>query len=190
MQVGKPNPHLSGLDQKCGELSGGFVAFFPVLILLVRIAHTSGLSHCLSIMRRPRHALAPKSCLQDMFMSAFNESGSYRKVFGNNRRIAPQARRTKRLSQTELANLLGISAKAVDYYERRAKNPSLAFVRQAAEALNVPFEDLTGTSTQAASKPGPSKKLLRQLEQIQHLPKNKQRFVSELLDTVLQSDRS
>lgn len=101
-----------------------------------------------------------------------------------------QARRIKGLSQTELANLLGVSAKAVDYYERRAQNPSLAFVRQAAEALNVPFEDLAGTSTLAARKPGPSKKLLRQLEQIQHLPKNKQRFVSELLETVLQSDRS
>ena len=101
-----------------------------------------------------------------------------------------EARRSKGLSQTDLAGLLGISPKAVDYYERRARNPSLAFVRQASEALNVPFDELAGTAKLPAKRPGPSKKLLRQLEQIQRLPKGKQRFVSEFLDTVLESERS
>ena len=101
-----------------------------------------------------------------------------------------QARRAKGLSQSELAELLGVSAKAVDYYERRALNPSIAFVGKAAEALSVSFDELTGTVGKLPRKPGPSKKLLRQLEQIQRLPKGKQRFVSELLDTVLDSERS
>ena len=101
-----------------------------------------------------------------------------------------EARRAKGLSQIELADLLGISAKAIDYYERRARNPSVDFVSKAADALAVSFEDLVGGVSKKTQKPGPSKKLLRQLEQIQGLPKNKQRFVSELLDTVLDSKRS
>jgi transcriptional regulator with XRE-family HTH domain len=101
-----------------------------------------------------------------------------------------EARRAKGLSQSELANLLGVSAKAVDYYERRARNPSVDFVSKAAEALSVSFEDLVGAADKRTQKPGPSKKLLRQLEQIQSLPKSKQRFVSELLDTVLNTKAS
>ena len=101
-----------------------------------------------------------------------------------------EARRAKGLSQIELADLLGISGKAVDYYERRARNPSIDFVSKAADALAVPLEDLVGQADKKTKKPGPSKKLLRQLEQIQDLPKNKQRFVTELLDTILESNRS
>jgi len=101
-----------------------------------------------------------------------------------------KVRRAKGLSQTELADLLGVSAKAIDYYERRARNPSVDFVSKAAEALSVSFDDLVGGADRKNQKPGPSKKLLRQLEQIQSLPKNKQRFVSELLDTVLDTKRS
>jgi transcriptional regulator with XRE-family HTH domain len=100
-----------------------------------------------------------------------------------------EARRSKGLSQSELADLLGVSAKAVDYYERRARNPSVDFVSKTAEALSVSFDDLVGGADKKAQKPGPSKKLLRQLEQIQSLPKSKQRFVSELLDTVLDTNR-
>ena len=101
-----------------------------------------------------------------------------------------EVRRTKGLSQSELADLLGVSAKAIDYYERRARNPSVDFVSKAAEALSVSFDDLVGGADKKTRKPGPSKKLLRQLEQIQRLPKSKQRFVSELLDTVLDTKRS
>lgn len=101
-----------------------------------------------------------------------------------------ETRRAKGLSQSELADLLGVSAKAIDYYERRARNPSVEFVGKAAEALSVSFDDLVGGADKKTQKPGPSKKLLRQLEQIQTLPKSKQRFVSELLDTVLDTKRS
>lgn len=107
-------------------------------------------------------------------------------LFG--KRLA-SARRAKGLSQSELAEILGVSAKAVDYYERRAHNPSIEFVGKAAEALSVSFEELGGTGGKPTRKPGLSKKLLRQLEQIQRLPKGKQRFVSELLETVLGSER-
>ena len=100
-----------------------------------------------------------------------------------------RARQAKGLSQSELAELLNVSAKAVDYYERRAHNPSIEFVGKAAEALSVSFEELAGTERKSIRKPGPSKKLLQQLEQIQRLPKGKQRFVSELLETVLGSER-
>jgi hypothetical protein len=38
----------------------------------------------------------------------------------------------------------------------------------------------------ASTKRGPTPKLQRQLEQLQDLPRSQQRFVSQMLDTVLQ----
>ena len=55
-----------------------------------------------------------------------------------------------------------------------------------AKTLRVPIEDLLNASTKTASKRGPASKLQQQLEQISRLPKAQQKFVSQMLDTVLQ----
>ena len=54
-----------------------------------------------------------------------------------------------------------------------------------AETLAVSVEDLLGQEPQPAKR-GPTPKLQEQLEQLSELPRSKQRFVSEMLDTVLQ----
>jgi transcriptional regulator with XRE-family HTH domain len=51
-------------------------------------------------------------------------------------------RRAKGLSQTQLAELLDITRKMIDYYERRADNPSLNFIKGAAGALDVSVAEL------------------------------------------------
>lgn len=47
------------------------------------------------------------------------------------------------------------------------------------------LDELVGETTQARKR-GPTPKLQRQLEQISRLPRAKQRFVIEMLETVLQ----
>ena len=97
------------------------------------------------------------------------------------------ARRTKGLSQEALAELLGTTRVNVGYYERKATNPTLEFIQRCADALNIPIADLIGVEAPKRShKPGPSSKLQQQIEEIRRLPRSKQRFVSELLDTILQ----
>ena len=60
-----------------------------------------------------------------------------------------------------------------------------------ARALGVSLEELLGEeSAAAARKRGLAPKLQQQMERIQRLPKAKQRFVMEMIDTVLaQQDR-
>lgn len=54
---------------------------------------------------------------------------------------------------------------------------------------NVPVgpSELAGDEIKTATpRPSPAPKLIRQIEELRRLPRAKQRFVSELLDTVLQ----
>ena len=68
------------------------------------------------------------------------------------------ARIAKGWSQTELADRLKTTLKMIDYYERRANNPSVEFVRQAARVLSVPVVELLGEEAQIkrARKTGPT----------------------------------
>ncbi|MBA3607020.1 MAG: helix-turn-helix transcriptional regulator [Chthoniobacterales bacterium] len=98
------------------------------------------------------------------------------------------ARRAKGLSQEALAKLLGTTRVNVGYYERKATNPTLEVIQRCAEALSVPVADLIGaTAPKNGRKPGPPSRLQKQIEQISQLPRSRQRFVSEMLDTVLQN---
>jgi hypothetical protein len=56
------------------------------------------------------------------------------------------------------------------------------------ECLQNPgrFKDLIATPKRSAPKRGPASKLQQQLERISALPKAQQRFVMQMLDTVLQ----
>jgi hypothetical protein len=59
-----------------------------------------------------------------------------------------------------------------------------------AEAPAVSVETLIGQKQAAPAKRDPAPKLQQQMERIQRLPRAKQRFVMEMIDTVLaQQDR-
>jgi len=77
----------------------------------------------------------------------------------------------------------------VDYYERRAVNPSLALIEQLAEALEVSPADLLGVETRAThkrGKPGPTPQLQLRFERVQRLSRKDQEFIIRFLDTVLE----
>ena len=91
------------------------------------------------------------------------------------------------LSQKELAERLDTTREVIDYYERRAVNPALAFIERAAEALDVSVAELLGSEPKLArSRPGPTPALALRFEQIRHLPRKEQDFVIRFLDTVLE----
>jgi len=104
-------------------------------------------------------------------------------VFGRN---LAALRKSHGWTQPQLAEKLGISVDMLTYYERRARNPTAEFVAKAAAALEVSADELLGHSVKATKRSGPPSKLQKQIEEIRRLPRAKQRFVSELLDTVLQ----
>ena len=102
------------------------------------------------------------------------------------------ARARRGLSQQQLADRLGMSRDMIAYYECRAKNPTLEFLERAAEALRISVEELTGRAAARPTRkpPGPPSKLARQLDEVRKLPRAKQKFLSELLDSLLRAPAS
>ena len=96
-----------------------------------------------------------------------------------------QARKAAGLTQMQLANLLDVSQQMIDYYERRASNPTAAFIRKAAEALNVSVNELLGTECKPARKSGPPSQLEQRLSAIRQLSRDRQKLLLQVLDTFL-----
>lgn len=96
------------------------------------------------------------------------------------------ARKQRGLTQAVLAKRLGISRPLMDYYERRARNPSLDFIRRAADVLGVePGYFLEGGSVKK-KKPGPPSELELRIERLRKLPRSKQDMILAMLDAALE----
>ena len=95
------------------------------------------------------------------------------------------ARQAAGLTQTQLAERLSVSQQMIDYYERRAKNPTADFIRKAAATLNVSVDQLLGHEVKNGRKPGPPSQLERRLSAVRRLPRDKQKTVLQFLDAFL-----
>jgi transcriptional regulator with XRE-family HTH domain len=103
-------------------------------------------------------------------------------VLGN--RIA-RLRKDRPLTQAQLAETLGISQPTMNAYELGQRRVPVSALPVLARALGVGLEELLGETNTAARKRGPAPKWQQQIEAIAQLPKAQQRFVSQMLDTVL-----
>jgi transcriptional regulator with XRE-family HTH domain len=95
-----------------------------------------------------------------------------------------QLRKEQGLTQEGLAELLGVSQQSVAAYEIGRLRIALSMLPKLAKVLGVSVESLLGEDEKPAKR-GPTPKLQLQMERISQLPKPKQRFVMEMLDTVL-----
>jgi len=100
-----------------------------------------------------------------------------------------ELRKQAGLTQSQLGDLIQIKQQAVAAYECGKRRLPVSLVPVWARALGVTIEDFLGESN-GKGRPGPTPRLLRQIEQVSRLPRSKQHFVSEFLDTVLQQDQS
>ncbi len=96
-------------------------------------------------------------------------------------------RKAQNLTQQQLAEILDISQQTMAHYEVGRLRVAVSMLPTLAKVLAISVEDLIDVpSATKKNKRGPASKLQRQIDQIGLLPKTKQRFVSEMLDTVLQ----
>jgi len=95
-------------------------------------------------------------------------------------------RKEQGITQVQLAEVLGISQQYMQAFEAGRRKVTSSMLPTLAEVLAVSVEELIGVATANNKKRGPAPKLLQQVEQISHLPKAKQKFVMEMLDTVIQ----
>jgi len=113
---------------------------------------------------------------------ASTDQGSLRRQLGG--RIA-EARRAQSLTQQQLGELLGISQQMVAFYEIDCWRVPISLLPELARTLDVAMEEPIGEEAKPA-KHGLSPKLQPQLERITRPPKAQQRFVTQILDTVIQ----
>jgi len=86
----------------------------------------------------------------------------------------------------QLAEILGIAQQTMAHYEGGVSRIAVALLPPLARALNTTVEDLIGEDGKRGGKRGPASKLQQQLDQVSQLPRAQQKFVSAMLDTVLQ----
>lgn len=91
-------------------------------------------------------------------------------------------------SQAKLAKALDIPQRKISFYEREADPIPNTLVPSLAAVLGVGVGEILGVPDEGRGKRGPKSKLERQFEQVGRLPKSKQKFVSDFLDTVLKSN--
>jgi transcriptional regulator with XRE-family HTH domain len=91
----------------------------------------------------------------------------------------------KGLSQAQLGEALGMDRGLVAYYERAARNPSLELVQKIADFFGVTVGELLNDTAKAARKPGPPSQFVQLAEQLDRLPRAKQKVVAEMLQGFL-----
>ncbi len=98
-------------------------------------------------------------------------------------------RREQNITQVQLSDALGVSQQTVNAYEAGTRRVPVSMLPDLATTLAVSVEELIGVSSPSAKR-GPAPKLLQQIERIQRLPKAQQRFVMQMIDTVLQQQQA
>lgn len=103
-----------------------------------------------------------------------------------------EMRRRQPLTQMELADLLGVSYQTTNSFEHGTRRVPVSMLPRLADVLEVSIEELvSGTAHKTAQKRGPVSKLDQQIEAVRRLPRTKQKFVMDMIDTVLaQVERS
>ncbi|MEX3843194.1 helix-turn-helix domain-containing protein [Paraburkholderia sp. BR10882] len=104
-------------------------------------------------------------------------------------RIA-KARRARGMTQQELAEALGIAQQTLAHYEVGRSRVPTSLLPPLVELLMSSFEELLSRpAARWPSKGSAISRLQRQIAAIEQLPKPKQQFVSQMLDTVLAQAR-
>ena len=98
-----------------------------------------------------------------------------------------QARKDADLTQVQLADALAIPQPQLASYEVGRRRVPVSMLPRLARALDAPIEELIGeeAASPIPGRRGPASRMQQQLERIQRLPKAQQRFVMQMIDTVL-----
>lgn len=124
--------------------------------------------------------------VSSLWMTMNNQDEQFFKELGA--RIA-QARKEHGLTQTVLAEQLGIPQQTFAHYEVGRVRIPASMLPEVARLLTLSLDELMlgqpTTRAKRSGKRGPVSRLHQQIDAVTQLPKTKQQFVSQMLDTVL-----
>lgn len=106
-------------------------------------------------------------------------------------RIA-ELRKAQGITQIQMAEALGVSQQTVNSYEVARRRVPVSALPVLARLLGVSVDGLLGEENgqRTAGKRGPASRLQQQLERVTLLPRSKQKFVIDMIDTVIQQAAS
>ncbi|MDY6947836.1 MAG: helix-turn-helix domain-containing protein [Pseudomonadota bacterium] len=99
-------------------------------------------------------------------------------------------RKSRGMTQAELARAIGVSQQAVFAWELGERRISVLVLAKLAKIFSISVEDMIGPSKPLHLRKGRlSPRCMRHAERLQGLPKTQQRFVIRILDTLEDSNR-
>ena len=95
-------------------------------------------------------------------------------------------RKARNITQTQLAEVLGVAQQTVQAYEAGARRIPVSTLPLLAKTLGVSLEVLFGEEAKSGrSKRGPAPQWQQQIEAVAQLPKSQQQFVAKMIDMAL-----
>lgn len=115
-----------------------------------------------------------------------HESRTYFKALGAHVSVL---RKSRGMTQAELARAIGVSQQAVFAYELGERRVSVLVLAKLAKIFSTSVEDMVGLSKPARIRKGRlSPRAMRHAERLQALSKTQQRFVIRIIDVLEQSN--
>jgi len=93
-------------------------------------------------------------------------------------------RKEQGYTQLTFGQALNMSQQQIAAFENGTRKVPVSLLPTLTKMFGITLETLLGQK-EAPNKRGPTPKILRQVEQLSYLPKSKQKFVMEMLDTVI-----
>ena len=97
-------------------------------------------------------------------------------------------RKQQDITQAQLAELIGVTQQTLNSYETGRRRIPVSLLPATAKRLGVAIEVLLSDDTRAAAKRGPKPKLQQQMDRIAQLPRARQQFLMQVIDSVLAQD--
>jgi transcriptional regulator with XRE-family HTH domain len=102
-----------------------------------------------------------------------------------------ELRKAQGITQIQMAETLGVSQQTVNSYEVARRRIPVSALPILAKVLTVSIDELLGETVQETNgKRGPVSKLQQQIDRVSQLPRSKQKFVIEMIDTVIQQQQA
>ncbi len=103
-----------------------------------------------------------------------------------------KTRRSKGLTQYELADLMKTSQRMIAHYETKGNRPRIDKVKALASALNVPIEELAGMESSKVidqKNEETSFSILKRVKIIEKLPVRDQKAIFRLINSLAQKNK-
>jgi len=101
-----------------------------------------------------------------------------------------ELRKQNGITQVQLAEALDVSQQTVTSYEVARRRVPVSALPVLADLFDVSIDELLDADNKKPAKRGPMSKLQKQLDRVSELPRSKQKFVIDMIDTVIQQQAS